>query len=288
MPLRDTADDGTFRVVAIPGPVLLMAGPDGRRLGGSWDVRHRHKHVVCDPQDPQYFPKQPIEGAYLAYGGVYGALQGNWCKVLDIKPGVKEVRQDAVLEPASVLLLSLRDPSGKTLTGAWAGGTAPRDWYPPVRCATDTCAVYDAEGAKHRLVVLFHPESRLAARLELNEGEKPPSVVTLRPTGRVKGRLVRADGQPVAGAGVTLGYKARAAANIYGVQNDTRQIITGADGSFVADAVLPGLAIDVTFSTRGKQVKLAEKGAARVSVESGETKDLGSLAVREDRPGADE
>ncbi len=37
---------------------------------------------------------------YDAFGGGRATVQGNFCKVLDIKPGVADVKQDIVLERA--------------------------------------------------------------------------------------------------------------------------------------------------------------------------------------------
>jgi 5-hydroxyisourate hydrolase-like protein (transthyretin family) len=91
-----TPDDGTFRIVTIPGLVLLMGGPDFRRLPEGEGARALYKSPVPDPMYPQYFDKQAPGKIY--FGRNYGIIQGNFCKVLDIKPDAEVVTQDIVVE----------------------------------------------------------------------------------------------------------------------------------------------------------------------------------------------
>ena len=91
-----TPDDGTFRVVTIPGRVLLMGGPDFRRLPDGEEARALYKPPAPDPKYPQYFPKQAQGRIYFGYK--YGMIRGNFCKVLDIKPDAEVVEQDIVVE----------------------------------------------------------------------------------------------------------------------------------------------------------------------------------------------
>jgi hypothetical protein len=282
MPARETTADGSFRIVTIPGPVLLMGGP--RDLEGM----HRYKQAVPDPKYPQYFPKRLFEGVYLSYGGGYSLMQGNSCKVLEIEPGTAVVRQDILLEPATTLQLRLRDTDGKPLTGALAAGTAPRDWFAPVALKTDACTAYDVEPAKRRLLVFFEPNRKLAGSLTLIGDQKSPVVVTLRPAGEVKGRLVGPDGHSLADVAVDLVYKDRPAMETHRIAYQSRQVVTGPDGAFAVDSILPGLPFDLSFKRQQKQFKLTDKPAASLSVTSGETRDLGSLAARAVGENADE
>jgi hypothetical protein len=87
-----TSEDGTFRVVTIPGPVLLMGGayedPTGQNL---------YKKVVPDPKYPQYFDKR--RPTFFTGSGVIGLLQGHFCKVLEVKADAEVVPQDILVEP---------------------------------------------------------------------------------------------------------------------------------------------------------------------------------------------
>src|SRR5262249_22069452 len=107
-PYQYTADDGSFRVVGLPGRVILMGGPDGKRHALGGEARFRYRQPVPDPNYPEYFSRSLLNGGYARYGGGYAMTDGNWCKVLDIKPGVAVVEQDVLLEPAAELPLLLR------------------------------------------------------------------------------------------------------------------------------------------------------------------------------------
>ncbi len=96
-PMIETGADGAFRVVAIPGHVLLMGGPD------DWTAQSKYKPAKTDPKYPQYFDNRiPDFPAYYRPGGSMSPVQGSWCKVLDIKADAKIVEQDIVLRAGTV------------------------------------------------------------------------------------------------------------------------------------------------------------------------------------------
>jgi RNA polymerase sigma factor (sigma-70 family) len=67
-----TGEDGTFRIVTIPGPVLLV--------GGAYRDREKYKPAVADQMLP-------------------GSAQVNFSKALEIKADAETVTQDILLEP---------------------------------------------------------------------------------------------------------------------------------------------------------------------------------------------
>jgi RNA polymerase sigma factor (sigma-70 family) len=93
-----TAADGTFRAVTIPGPVLLMGGPN------TLEEQGRYKRPAADPKYPQFFKVFGDHTAYYLPGGAISPLQGCFCKVLEIKPGTTLVKEDIVLEPVAAPL----------------------------------------------------------------------------------------------------------------------------------------------------------------------------------------
>ncbi|HKB04377.1 MAG TPA: sigma-70 family RNA polymerase sigma factor [Gemmataceae bacterium] len=92
-PLQQTDAEGRFRVVAIPGPVLLMGGPN------TWDDMNKYKPPKADAKYPQFFQTFGDHTAYVMAGGLISPLQGRSCKVLEIKADAKAVEQDIELEP---------------------------------------------------------------------------------------------------------------------------------------------------------------------------------------------
>jgi RNA polymerase sigma factor (sigma-70 family) len=94
--LVTTEEDGTFRIVTIPGPVLLMGGTN---ILGYSDGPKKYKRFVPDPDYPQYFRDRP--GLPTVFRG-YGPGQINpsqFCKVLEIKAEAETVVQNVLLEP---------------------------------------------------------------------------------------------------------------------------------------------------------------------------------------------
>jgi hypothetical protein len=93
MEKKETSADGTFRVVTIPGPVLLVGGP------AEHAEQKKYKPPFLDLKYPQYFPKK-MGLSFFGPGGSFNIIEGNFCKVLEIKSGVAVVNQDIILEPA--------------------------------------------------------------------------------------------------------------------------------------------------------------------------------------------
>ena len=91
-PMQQTNAAGRFRVVAIPGPVLLFGQPNNADF-------LKYKPPAADPKYPQFFKMLGDHTAYFAPGGAMTPLQGRYCKVLEIPAGAKEVEHDIVLEP---------------------------------------------------------------------------------------------------------------------------------------------------------------------------------------------
>jgi RNA polymerase sigma factor (sigma-70 family) len=280
-----TAEDGSFRMVTIPGPVILVGSPDVDRMPYGSESWHRYKQRFSDPNYPQYFPRyvrghMPYDEDYFSSRG-RSALQGVWCKVLEIEPGTAVVEQDVLLEPAPGLPLQLRDPAGKPLAGVYASGISPRARWGQVRCKTDVCHVYDLQPGDPRLLVFYHPTRKLAATLTLKGDEKAPQVVTLQPMATVKGRLVRADGTAAARLSLGLNYWERAA----GSMNDLfRHVQTGADGVFTIDAVLPGLPFHLGGIYGVPRQFSFSTNVGGFKAEAGKTKDLGDLPVKTEDP----
>jgi RNA polymerase sigma factor (sigma-70 family) len=274
MSFRQTADDGSFRVVTIPRPVILMGGPDRNRLPGGDLAWLRYKPPVPDPKYPKYFGTG--DAVFTLGGGM--PIQGNFCKVLEIKPGAAVVRQDVVLEPANALPVQVTDGAGRPVAGTWAAGVGARDWNPAVRFPTASCTAYHLEPGKPRLLVFHDPAGKLFGLLRLRGDEKGPTVVKLGPGASVKGRLVGDDGAPVAGAAVQLYHHERPAQHIHELARGPRLAETGADGRFQIDQVVPGVKFSLSFS-RGPR-SFGQAGKAEWSAAAGKALDVGDVKVK--------
>jgi hypothetical protein len=194
-----TAADGSFKIVTIPGPVILMGGPDHARLPEDEMALYRYRPPVPDPKHPKYFPtRKGYEGNFYTHSGGFSPLQGNFCKVLVIEREARAVTQDVVLEPASALPVKVTDADGRPVAGTWVTGVSPQEWHRPVRVAGDTCSAYHLEPGKPRLMVFHDPAGKRFGTLRLKGDEKDTASVKLGPgvrEGARRGRRRQAAGR---------------------------------------------------------------------------------------------
>jgi RNA polymerase sigma factor (sigma-70 family) len=267
----DTDAGRPFRVVTIPGPVLLMAKPEGRS-------RIHYKDTGVDGKYPQYFSHGH---GYYGYNSMW-PLQGVWNKVLDLKPGISVVKQDIVLERAQpVALVRVQDSDGRPLTGAWAAATGPSNYVPYGWMEDDLCQVYGEPIRSPQLLVFYHRDRNAVSTKILKGNETGEVIVKLGAPGVLTGRLLDAAGQPLADVVVDVRYRDRAAERTQNEIYDGKKVVTNADGGFQFVTVIPDLPFELAFR-RGRQrfAPAAPAAEGRIQVKAGEHRDLGSVPVR--------
>ena len=273
-----TGADHKFRMVTIPGPVILHAGVDAHRLKDGELGRYLYKPAVSDPRYPQYFKQLEHGILCLSAGGVQYALFGNDCTVLQIKPDDRLVTHDVFLQRATALPISIRDVDGAPLDGIWVSGMILHG-PGPVQVKTDSCSVYNLEAGKPRLMVFYEPAKKLIGTLALKGDEKEPSVATLGRPGLIKGRLIAEDGKPWAGVIVSLSFSEGTAEEMHRHIQRAKLIETDSDGKFQIDEIIPGKKFSVAF-TRGAQTFEPLVNSADGSVQPGATLDLGDVRLK--------
>jgi hypothetical protein len=274
--------DGTFRLVTLPGPVLLMGGPDHRKPVGGPLGALQYQPAHPDPKYPQYFQAGSSDPLFFKPLGVFHSpVEGNFCKVLEIKPGTALVKQDIVLERARALTVSIQDPEGRPLAGAWVTGISPRSDYRAMRIEKSSCPAYHLEPGKPRLLVFCEPMRKLAGTLTVTGTEKQPVVVKLGPAPKVHGRLLDAEGRPLAGIAVDVRYQERQAQEVHDALHEGTTVATDADGFFTLDTLLPGLRLQLSFHRGGQRFQQAtQHAAATFQLRAYECRDLGTLTLK--------
>jgi RNA polymerase sigma factor (sigma-70 family) len=257
-----TGPDGSFAVVAVPGPGLLCARADD-------DGRYLPAVIPA--------PRPSISLILEEYHAVVA---------IDPKEGdAKSTARDLTLEPAGILPGTVTDPEGKPLAGAHVAGMSGTVRLLFGRTQTLESASFTAGGISPdhpRKIVFYHVERKLAKVQSIRGDEKGPLAVRLQPLSTVTGRVVDADGRPRAGVKVK--------ASLFIPQDDrddlplellleypswgkllNRETTTDTEGRFRLEGLVPGLRYEHKMDgDKPRTQMLAPPGP-------GSTKDLGDL-----------
>jgi hypothetical protein len=124
--------------------------------------------------------------------------------------------------------------------------------------------------------------------LIVKAADKEPAV-KLGPGGAISGRVVGADGKPIAGVTVNLHYARREVREVSHVLDGDperigrclpRQTLTGADGTFRFDCLFSGFEFRLLFHNGKKQYGPDNEKAAKHTVaKHGDERKLGDVAV---------
>jgi len=187
-------------------------------------------------------------------------------------PGYQPVLADIRVRKG--MRVKIQDAEGKPLSGLTVCGA-------PNRIAGDGCTICCEEKELPRLLVFYQAKRKLAGTLTLRAGNHLPPVVKLRPMGSVKGRVLDADGKPLANVTVDPLYRNRQAEDIDRVLHETTQSVTDATGAFTLDELMPELPFALSFRRGKRRFQREEKAdAATIQVKPSERRDLGAIQVK--------
>jgi hypothetical protein len=261
--------DGSFQVLAIPGPGWLLIGAeDSNRFvpqENSWD------ELVLP----------------MASGGSLAAGQVLRVVPLDLSEKDPKTSYDIALEPGQTRTGTVVGPDGQPLAGALVAGRTPVvngiDFIPEYFSAKHLLkdASFTAFGlSTHRArnLVFYHRQKQVGKVQPVRGDETGPLTVRLEPLGSTKGRLLDANGKPWAGLKVHAGLEA-GCAHSQGMPWELGEGLgpmlavtatTDRHGRFQLEGLLPGLKYNLSFSEGAYSL-------GGLSAESGKAKDLGDL-----------
>ena len=277
-----SGDDGRYRLVTIPGPGVLLASIPGTLLKIDGVPIYPYKLAEFDAADRRRVQMgdqlKPYRGFVTAGGGIEVLDFSNACKVLDVKDGDVPIACDLALDPGKTLTVNLQDAQGKPLTGAEVAGVSAQTLR-AVPFKTATGRIYALDPDNPRPVVFVHVARKLAAVMTLRGDEKEPVTVRLAPTAVLTGRVLDADGEPVAGAEVYELYSTSAGRQLTKSQVRWFRPRTDKEGRFRLDGIVPGLEMELGF-VKGRQMLVPQERREVTPPESGKTLDLGELRVK--------
>jgi RNA polymerase sigma factor (sigma-70 family) len=252
----ETKEDGSFRVVGLPGPGLIAVFYNGR-------------HLLVPDRDDEYGTKESVIYTSPRQLG----LLINYTALARIDPakGVDLVKRDITLDPGWTFTGTVLGQDGQPLAGARSFGLTDRGWSHEVM-KTAEFKVKAFNPRRPRDVFFQHLGNGLVGVAPPPKENGGSVTVRLEPGATIKGRLVDAGGKPRAGVelDVWFGHKGK---SIYfdGSEYSPERIKTDQEGRFRIEALLPGY----EFRLKNSQGEL-HLGALR----SGQTKDLGDVQLK--------
>ncbi len=246
-------EDGSYRIVGLPGPGLVA-------------VWHKARYLCASERDDEQGAKEPSLSSY----GIDFALNYSALARVDPPKGAAVLKRDVTLDPGWTFTGIVLGPDRQPLAGArgFRGFSWDREG---MKTAEFTVRTYNPR--RPRDVVFQHAEKRLVGVARPPKENGGTVTVQMGPGATVAGRLVDKDGQPR--PGVEL-------APVFGRKDDLSawpwaeyplgRTRTDREGRFRFEALLPGYEVGLY----DRKIGVYSGGTLR----SGETKDLGDVRLQ--------
>ena len=262
--------DGTYHLVVLPGPGLIVAVASPRNLYTT--------AIVDDLVLAHFFTDGGNHGGdQLLHTAVAGDPQLYY--VLDvnqyhaaalIRPneGEESLSLDLTLERGRKLLGMVVGTEGKPLTGARVTGLWGRTDEQTLE--SDSFTVSGLATGRRRELLFRHDGKNLGKTTVIEGNQTGPLRVQLEPCGSISGRIVDKNGKPVPGVAVCFSPRGRSGLYPFG-----DRVKTDHDGRFRADLVPgAGYSCSLYYPQRCRE-------AGEWQVESGQCKDLGNMSLND-------
>jgi RNA polymerase sigma factor (sigma-70 family) len=251
--------DGKFKVLGSPGKGYLLVRADTRRYVAAdftdW------QGDVARPAPRQFIPSSPVETAL------------NYNAVCHVTIGDKTPDQYAItVEPGVTARGLVLAPGGQPLTGASLVNPRSGRLEDPESLPTAEFTLPRFNPKWPRPSLIVHPTKKLGLLFQPRRGDEGPFRLQLQRTATVSGRIVDADGQPVANARLELAMTIGGASG--GDSPFHRELRTDGQGKFTAGNLVEGVNYHLSWPT-GTGVAYRD-----LTVKAGETKGLGDVRDR--------
>jgi RNA polymerase sigma factor (sigma-70 family) len=266
-------EDGSYELVALPGPGLVAVRDDEGRYRAATGFEKIHGY-------------QPEYQTFNTAPYILPANGHNILSELVIDPGNPgPITLDLQADPGKSLAIDVVDPDGRPLAGTKVKGVAESYLTNPFPQEKPRVEIHAIDPSRPRRVVIQHDERKLIGSVLLKGDEAGPITVKLQPWGSVAGRVVDDEGKPRKGMFLSAPD---------GNQNkhpETDDILPGADwnsgirvgddGRFVVEGLVPGLKYAAKSRAGFEAFGDLFEG---VAVAPGEARDLGDLKVKLPNP----
>jgi hypothetical protein len=256
---RGSREDGSYRVVGLPGPGLIAV----YRLDNYLQAAERDDEEGVN----EAFLKKGTAPYHLLPLANYGSLAR-----IDPAKGVDQVTRDVTLDPGWTFTVTVLGPDGRPLAGAPGFGLVTGragEWdRPPLETASFTVQGFNPR--RPRDVLFQHPEKGLIGVAQPPKENGGSVTVRMEPGAAVTGRLVDADGRPRADVELKVSFRLKGSSGRH--RYSPESIKTDREGRFRLGALLPGYEYRLTE----EKGELLFGGGLR----SGQTQDLGDVQLK--------
>ena len=243
-----------------------------------------YRRAVPDPADRKLFRYDASDGQWsIATADSIELLSTeNAVKIVDVKPE-GETNVELLIDPGVTGALAIQDAAGNPLTATRVAGlTEHRPITYLVTESSATIYALNPDGAP-RSLALYHPQRQLGGMATIRGDEQQPVIAKLEVMGRLTGRILDADGLGLAGVEVAINpsLSGNGAYRFAPIPSD--RTITAENGRFELPAIVPGM----KFSLQARQGEMFldfNPKLGRISVKSGETRDVGDCTTGPSRP----
>jgi len=271
--------DGRFEMVVPPGSGIVTA--QGETRGRPRGTDYTQVRIAKGDRPKATGRSQDNLGeSFTAADGHLITLFGlSGYKIIDPKPTDDEVRVELVFDRGRTASGTVVGADGKPAPGVTAYLlTACYDQAQKLKDGTFTATALDPD---HPRVLLFaDAETKRSATIEL-KGDEKDVTLKLEPWGKLTGRLLDAEGKPLAGANVSVHVKnaVKYTAFMSAVRSVTA--VTGADGTFALEVPAGPVEYRFGFSQKNKYLDVGLRyDSAGHAVRAGETTDTGVFRVK--------
>jgi protocatechuate 3,4-dioxygenase beta subunit len=249
----EAKEDGSYRVVGLPGPGLVGV------------YYHRDPYLRTPEREDEFGTREKFLSTspyHISFTSNYNALAR-----VDPAKGVDSVKRDITLDPGWTFSGTVLGPDGKPLAGV-RSFEVPGHWSDrePLQTAEFTLGF---NPRRRRDVVFLHPEKGLVGVVQPPKENGGSVTVRLEPGAAVTGRLVDADGRPQAGVELEVTYRPTGWKNWFDYAPEP--VKTDREGRFRIEALLAGY----EFRLSDGKGEVPFGGALRL----GQTKDLGDVRM---------
>jgi protocatechuate 3,4-dioxygenase beta subunit len=260
-----TRADGSYRLAVLPGPGVLAVR--------SGFLVNRYMPALITPQERQdFFPGLRFKDDGLPVIRGLGdefpvdELKYHALVLLNPEEMTKTLRRDVALEPGRAVKGTVVGPDGEPVAGATFEGLGR--WFDTAETLSGADFTLKHVNPRRTVeLVASHREKGLGAVCLVRGDETKPVTVRLARCGSAAGRLIDRDGQ--AAPGIVLGVYGKKD----GVFGQVARAVTGCDGGFRFDGLIPGR--EYILISSGKTSYTLQQPP--IVVKPGETKAVGDI-----------